>query len=527
MKTLVLALDGFDANLLSLNEFSTLRALYRERVASPLMSTIPYTTPTAFATMQTGKDLGKHGISGFLKFDGSTKSRLYTGSDIEDRTFYEMLHEHGKKCFIMGLPYNYPPKIPGDLVFDWLSGKSNKSLVYPSRLADDFPGLAELLDFPDHASTLDQFMERVQSETKKSLEIIMKVIRSRKYDFCFFYVPAPDRIQHKIAVDIMEESNSNSVRIAKQTFAEIDNCIKTINSELRHDESLIIMSDHGFTTYDYQFFMNDWLRENGYLVYGSSDISSDDRSMRMKLRYANDINTNMDRLRTVRIPKSVGKLIRRHHTFRKLAQPLRMKLERGLGWSIIDSPNVNLEKSTAVCFETGEQGIYLNRKILSMKEIEDTKKELVGKLSSGGIHAYDKNQLYTGSKLSNIADIYLESTKYCFGLGVGGTGFERVKVGDHRREGIMLLLGNSFANRPINVPTLFDLAPTILHLLNVPVPVDMQGRVLTECFAASSELASRETKYVESSSSSSQQATVMNADEEEIVKERLKSLGYI
>ncbi len=526
MKVTVLALDGFDSNLLSLNEFSSLATLYKNGVSSHLMSTIPYTTPTAFASMQTGKDAGKHGVSGFLKYDGSTKSRLYTGSDIEDKTFYEILHEHGKKCFIMGLPYNYPPRIPGDLVFDWLSGKSNQSLMHPSSLVNDFPELTGLRTFPDRANTLEEFMERLQRETKKLLDVITKVFNSKTYDFCFFYVPAPDRIQHKIAVDIAEESNSRSVRIAKQTFQDIDNCIKTMNSELQNDELLMIMSDHGFATYDHQFFINDWLKENGYLTYGSSDAYTDDRSIRAKVRYSDDADLAMTQLKTIRIPRSMGKFIRKHQTFRHLALSLRMNIERSLGLSIIDAPSVDLNKSLAVCFEALEQGIYLNRKILSEGEIEQTKKELIKKLSVNEMQAYDRNELYSGPKVSNIADIYLASSNCCFGIGVGGTGYERMRVGAHRREGILLMLGNGFAGHP-NSPTLLDIAPTILHLMDVPVPMDMQGRVLTECFKDSSELAQRKTQYIESSSSNIQQMTVMNEEEEEIVRQRLKDLGYI
>jgi len=37
-----------------------------------------------------------------------------------------------------------------------------------------------------------------------------------------------------------------------------------------------------------------------------------------------------------------------------------------------------------------------------------------------------------------------------------------------------------------------DLAPTILHLFNIPIPNDMDGIVLIECFEEESELAKRE-----------------------------------
>ncbi|MBS7270442.1 MAG: hypothetical protein KIH10_16595, partial [Candidatus Freyarchaeota archaeon] len=42
---------------------------------------------------------------------------------------------------------------------------------------------------------------------------------------------------------------------------------------------------------------------------------------------------------------------------------------------------------------------------------------------------------------------------------------------------------------------IYDLAPTILHMFNVPVPRDMDGRVLTEIFREDSEPAKRQVLY--------------------------------
>ena len=54
-------------------------------------------------------------------------------------------------------------------------------------------------------------------------------------------------------------------------------------------------------------------------------------------------------------------------------------------------------------------------------------------------------------------------------------------TGDHRMEGILIAAGPAF--QPDAAPPdaeLLDIAPTVLHLLGVPVPDDMDGRVLTE-----------------------------------------------
>ncbi|MGC1121421.1 MAG: hypothetical protein WBA22_10045 [Candidatus Methanofastidiosia archaeon] len=41
-----------------------------------------------------------------------------------------------------------------------------------------------------------------------------------------------------------------------------------------------------------------------------------------------------------------------------------------------------------------------------------------------------------------------------------------------------------------------DISPTILHILGLPIPDTMKGRVLTEIFEESSEIRKRNPQYV-------------------------------
>jgi arylsulfatase A-like enzyme len=85
--------------------------------------------------------------------------------------------------------------------------------------------------------------------------------------------------------------------------------------------------------------------------------------------------------------------------------------------------------------------------------------------------------------------------------------------GWHREEGIFLAYG-PFINKgkEINESKIYDIAPTILHLMEVPVPKDMDGKVLKDIFQEWSAVARREVAYQEAEG------------EEEIIRERIGRL---
>jgi predicted AlkP superfamily phosphohydrolase/phosphomutase len=99
-------------------------------------------------------------------------------------------------------------------------------------------------------------------------------------------------------------------------------------------------------------------------------------------------------------------------------------------------------------------------------------------------------------------------------------------TGDHRMDGILIASGPPF--RPGAAPeqaTLVDVAPTVLHLLGVPIPDDLDGRVLTEILdpvfapepAASASPEAPETP----------ETSAYTEEEDAAIQQRLADLGYL
>jgi predicted AlkP superfamily phosphohydrolase/phosphomutase len=99
-------------------------------------------------------------------------------------------------------------------------------------------------------------------------------------------------------------------------------------------------------------------------------------------------------------------------------------------------------------------------------------------------------------------------------------------TGMHRPNGIFAAWGkNVVRGGQVEAVTLFDLAPTILYTLGLPVGRDMSGHVLTGIFQQPGAV-----QYVATHGSAgepkSDQQQIESADDEEIL-ERLRALGYI
>jgi predicted AlkP superfamily phosphohydrolase/phosphomutase len=95
--------------------------------------------------------------------------------------------------------------------------------------------------------------------------------------------------------------------------------------------------------------------------------------------------------------------------------------------------------------------------------------------------------------------------------------------GSHRRHGVLMAWGPEVrAGHQVAEARIVDLAPTILHLMGLPVPADMDGRALTGMLASD-----RAVEVAPVTEEDARAETGLSATESSEVEERLRSLGYL
>jgi predicted AlkP superfamily phosphohydrolase/phosphomutase len=99
--------------------------------------------------------------------------------------------------------------------------------------------------------------------------------------------------------------------------------------------------------------------------------------------------------------------------------------------------------------------------------------------------------------------------------------------GHHALQGVIFVRGKGIKpNSHTNQAHVYDVAPTLLYLMGVPIPSDMDGRVLTEIVQADF-LAARPVEFVTTDTEVMAERHVFTQEDEEIIGERLRDLGYV
>ncbi len=519
-----------------------------------LRSTIPPLSAPAWSTFLTGKNPARHGVFHFVDWgdssgDGaSPTSSLVNGSSIESPTMLDVAGHHGRTVGAINVPMSYPPRpVNGFMVTGLLTPPDAETFTYPPEVAQELT---------DYQIDLDRFIaakpfasEDGQAKPKRvveaSLELIeefrrmeerrgaaaLQLLRSRPCDLLTVVFTAPDRMGHYLwpyhrAADLDGSALSAELHAAVRSFyRRIDEMIGELVDEAGEGATVIVLSDHGMgPIYTKNTHWNKWLYDQGYVeLEGSSNRTVDGWLLRLGLP--------RDRLRRLaaRIPGMLG------------SKPM---------GAVKRAPTAKIDRAASTAhYERWFDpvgGIRINATGAERERIRDELMPAVAAVTDPATgqpivrEVLKREDCLSGPYVDRAPDIvmimdpdYGSSTRMS---NYSSIVTDRPHIGDpggHHLEGIVLCSGEAIASRmdPILGMSIEDIAPTALHLLGIDVPSDMDGRVLTDLFAAGGP-ADREVVTGESMAWWPDEETArrvagsqVGADED-AVRDRLRALGY-
>ena len=317
---------------------------------------------------------------------------------------------------------------------------------YGRELAEEL-GLFYTLGMPEDTKAVNDnildkqaFLGQVMEIERQRTKMFYYELNRFKRGVLSFVFDEGDRLQHIFWENCVLDGSDEFVisEEIREYYFRKDRLIGDILSYIDRDTSLIIISDHGFSSFERAVNINNWLVEEGFMVVRESKTNS--------------------------------------------------------LFDFVDWDNT-------VAYSLGFFSIYINQKdreshgIVSRDDKEDVMREIIQKLSglrdSGRRvfnNIYAANEIYSGKYIGESPDIILgfsEGYRMSWKNAVGGLDEEIISVNQYKWKGDHLIdrvyvPGVIFTNFDIDdrKPSITDIAPTVLDLLNVKIPDWMDGKSL-------------------------------------------------
>jgi predicted AlkP superfamily phosphohydrolase/phosphomutase len=525
-----------------------LQSLIQKGVSGTLNSVFPPLSPVAWTTVMTGKNPGKHGVFEFVEHGHNPLAgRINTSRCIKSELVWETAGRFGKRTVAGAVPMSYPPRpAPGFYIGDFLSPADAKDFSsdpaafeeMKKALGGTYRAWATVTHDGGHEADA---LADLTGFLKEHLAAVEYMATHHDWDLFMYDLMATDRIQHELwhAWDpAHDKARGRDLEKIRQGFVEfwetLDAGVGLILEKLGPDTNVILMSDHGFGPIEWYVNFNVWLLDEGLIQLQNSLYVKQKHWFYRRGVTPEWIYKIMTRLGLAdqRVSRFQGG---QDNFWDRLAQSAFLSAK-------------HIDWSKTVAYAQGNFGqIFLNikgrqpngcvdpadapaliekiKERLMMLKHPETGEPLVEKV-------YGRQDLYNGPLIEMGPDLTVVLQDWNYRT-IGLHEFTTHKTispafgptGDHRLEGMIVGVGPAFENGASpDGACLLDIAPTILHLLGVPVPDDMDGRVLTELlkpeFRNSMQL--QESVISESIDSGS-----MNADEEALIQQRLADLGYL
>jgi len=300
-----------------------------------------------------------------------------------------------------------------------------------------------------------------------------------------------------------------------------------------------IMSDHGFTFVPYLFNVNEWLYERGLLAV-KLEVPKPD-SMKELKSLVNNIGNKSGPV----LIKGVNKELKPFS--RNAPDDSALRVLPKFRYAI----STDYSRSKAYLQSGTSYGVRINLKgrdktgIVEKNEYDSFRNTLIKELRkvnhpmTGGpvfSRIFKKEEVYSESPFGTdpSPDIFMLTPEMKI-MVEGQFSQKRTKVfrksspgyGFHYTHGIFFVSGGGIKDSSEFSPKITDLAPTILHILGVPIPEDMDGRILKEVFRPGSVYTGRKIRYQGSSMIEKEKASAYSKKDETKIKKRLEALGYI
>ena len=549
-KVIVFGIDGGTLSLVGpwakRGELPNLSRLLGSGSSGALRSTLHPLTPQAWSSFLTGMNPGRHGVFDFGKRREDSYGLCLTDStDRRAPAVWSYLEEHDLTTGVVNVPLTFPLEPVHGFMVSGMHSPSVELALGPRSLMKDIQEAA-----PDYRidvmspwyTEMDDFLRDVHEMADARRRLAVHLYKKYRPDLYIVVMVAVDRVCHALYKQMADPQLHNrdgrggwkySGEVLR-AYQAVDRALGELMDAADDDTVFLIMSDHGFGTLDKDVSLNQFFLEQGVMSFSPDKV--------------------LPRLPVVGVPpgqsgRGAGEALRDRLV--RAIPPLRALEDRSIRRGEIPLPLRRWEYvdwDRTLAYSQGLFGnVYINlrgrepegcvapedyhqvredvaRRLLTLTDPEDGQRVVN--------HVYRREEIYHGPHLDEAPDLVVVMRDYAY-MTRGGSELTSRDVisepsvnhsGNHRLNGMLVMNGPGIrSGYRVKSAHIMDVMPTVLHILGIPVPADLDGRVLSEALERPELLADLAQKLTRETPGGKH----LTRTEEQLIRDRLKNLGYL
>ena len=499
MRTVIFGVDGLAFRiihpLIERGEMPNFKRLREQGCEAILESKYPPLTPPAWTSLSTGLKPARHGVYDFWAYDEQTEEGKPRKAHVQSqrkggKAIWNILSEYGKQVLVINIPATYPAEtINGYMVSGYLTPSTDGDFTYPPSFKEELFSVVPDYEidvklqeiFKGNVETrVSRLVDAVLRVTEKRIKLIEYMLKEKPWDFCYVAFVGPDRLQHSL----WDEIEGFEPRTTEY-YRMLDDALGMFLKQLGPDDSLFVVSDHGFQGISRSFDINEYLYGKGLLKL----LPSAERAK--ATRFA-DLKHTLGQIGLLALARKAKKALKSAGVVKKKQGGVYRPILTDVDWTrtLAHVPSLS-------GYGGGYADIVLDATLSDdriQELIADLKRQVDPVTHKPLIDVIYTTEVFgTGPFAPKEPHLLLLPTDgITFNMALGNkwlwndvsTGRDTKKRrGSHQKEGVFYAYGAGI-KQGFAAPNaeIYDLVPTVLQSMGLPQPHEFDGRVLNELF---------------------------------------------
>jgi predicted AlkP superfamily phosphohydrolase/phosphomutase len=269
----VIGLDGVGVplvrDLVAQGVMPALGALLTGGTMAPMRSSIPTISSVSWTGFMTGQNPGKHGIYGFTDVKPDTLTLYFPNfGNVQSPTLWDVAGAAGKRSIVLNVPNTYPARALNGLLVSGFVAVNLERAVSPPELLPRLraEGYRIDVDYLNADRQPEAFFADLDATLEARRRVYLRLVREEPWDLFVGVITECDRLHHYFWSQYVDPGAPHHGRFL-DFYRRLDDVLGALVDALPRDIPLFVVADHGHTLIHREFYPNAWLRAEGLLAF--------------------------------------------------------------------------------------------------------------------------------------------------------------------------------------------------------------------------------------------------------------------